>query len=86
MPKAIGDFLILRAIRESGGTAVAVSDADMVRDMKVIGAMEGVSAAPEGGATLSALRKLQASGLVKPDETVVLFNTGGALKYLDVLG
>jgi threonine synthase len=86
VPKAIGDFLILRAIRESRGTAVAVSDADMVRDMKVIGAMEGVSAAPEGGATLSALRKLQASGLVKPDETVVLFNTGGALKYLDVLG
>jgi threonine synthase len=86
VPKAIGDFLILRAIRESGGTAVAVSDADMVRDMKAIGAMEGVSAAPEGGATLAALRKLQANGLVRPDETVVLFNTGGALKYLDVLG
>jgi threonine synthase len=45
-----------------------------------------VSAAPEGGATLSALRKLQADGLVKPEESVVLFNTGGALKYLDVLG
>jgi threonine synthase len=86
VPKAIGDFLILRAIRESGGTAVAVSDEDMVRDMKVIGALEGVSAAPEGGATLSALRRLQADGLVKPDDTVVLFNTGGALKYLDVLG
>jgi threonine synthase len=85
VPRAIGDFLILRAIRESGGTAVAVSDAEMVRDMKVIGAMEGVSAAPEGGATLAALRTLQAGGLVKPDETVVLFNTGGALKYLDVL-
>ena len=85
VPKAIGDFLILRAIRESGGTAVAVSDADMVRDMKAIGALEGVSAAPEGGATLSALRRLQADGLVKPDDTVVLFNTGGALKYLDVL-
>jgi threonine synthase len=54
--------------------------------MKAIGAMEGVSAAPEGGATLSALRKLQADGLVKSDDTVVLFNTGGALKYLDVLG
>ena len=86
VPKAIGDFLILRAIRESGGTAVSVSDADMVRDMKAIGAMEGVSAAPEGGATLAALRKLQADGLVKPDDAVVLFNTGGALKYLDVLG
>ena len=86
VPKAIGDFLILRAIRESGGTGVAVSDDEMVRDMKAMGALEGVSAAPEGGATLAALRKLQADGLVKPDETVVLFNTGGALKYLDVLG
>jgi threonine synthase len=85
VPRAIGDFLILRAIRESGGTAVAVSDEDMVRDMKVIGALEGVSAAPEGGATLSALRRLQADGLIKGDDTVVLFNTGGALKYLDVL-
>jgi threonine synthase len=85
VPKAIGDFLILRAVRESGGTAVAVSDADMVRDMKAIGALEGISAAPEGGATLTALRRMQADGLVKPDDTVVLFNTGGALKYLDVL-
>ncbi len=85
VPRAIGDFLILRAIRESGGTAVAVSDAEMVRDMKVIGALEGVSAAPEGGATLSALRKLQQDGLVKANDQVVLFNTGGALKYLDVL-
>ena len=86
VPKAIGDFLILRAIRESSGTAVAVSDEEMVRDMKVIGATEGVSAAPEGGATLSALRRMQAGGLVKADDSVVLFNTGGALKYLDVLG
>ncbi len=85
VPKAIGDFLILRAIRESGGSAVAVSDADMVQDMKLIGSLEGVSAAPEGGATLSALRRLQADGLVKASDKVVLFNTGGALKYLDVL-
>jgi threonine synthase len=85
VPKAIGDFLILRAVRESGGTAVAVGDADMVRDMKAIGSLEGISAAPEGGATLTALRKLQADGLVKAADTVVLFNTGGALKYLDVL-
>jgi threonine synthase len=85
VPRAIGDFLILRAVRDSGGTALTVSDAEMVRDMKAIGALEGISAAPEGGATLAALRKMQAQGLVKPDETVVLFNTGGALKYLDVL-
>lgn len=85
VPRAIGDFLILRAVRESGGTALTVSDDEMVRDMKVIGAREGVSAAPEGGATLAALRKLLERGVVKAHERVVLFNTGGALKYLDVL-
>jgi threonine synthase len=85
VPRAIGDFLILRAVRESRGTALAVSDADMVTAMREIGALEGVSAAPEGGASLVALRALLARQLVKPDETVILFNTGGALKYLDVL-
>jgi threonine synthase len=86
VPRAIGDFLILRALRESGGTAVAVSDAALVSDMKEIGRHEGVSAAPEGGAALSAIRILAERGAIRPDETVVLFNTGGALKYLDVLG
>ena len=85
VPRAIGDFLILKAIRESGGTAVAVSDAELVQDMLAIGGLEGVSAAPEGGAALSAIRHLVANGRIKPHETVVLFNTGGALKYLDVL-
>jgi threonine synthase len=85
VPRAIGDFLVLRAIRESGGTAVAVSDTEMVDDMIEIGSKEGISAAPEGGAALSALRKLVALDQIKKDETVVLFNTGGALKYLDVL-
>lgn len=85
VPKAIADFLILRAIRESSGTAIAVRDADMVRDMVEIGRYEGVSAAPEGGAALTAIRHLVANGSIKPHETVVLFNTGGALKYLDVL-
>ena len=84
VPRAIGDFLILRAIRESGGTALAVSDTAMVDDMLEIGRHEGISAAPEGGAALSAIRQLVASGHIKRDETVVLFNTGGALKYLDV--
>jgi threonine synthase len=86
VPKAIGDFLVLRAVRESGGTAIAVSDADMVADMKALGALEGISAAPEGGAALTALKVLLKRGAIEPDETVVLFNTGGALKYLDVLG
>jgi threonine synthase len=85
VPRAIGDFLILRAVRASGGTAIAVSDAEMIDDMLEIGRLEGISAAPEGGASLTAIRKLVAEGRIKPEETVVLFNTGGALKYLDVL-
>ena len=85
VPRAIADFLILRTIRESGGTAVSVADAQMVADMLVMGREEGVSAAPEGAATLSAVRQLVADGKIKKHETVVLFNTGGALKYLDLI-
>jgi threonine synthase len=85
VPRAIADFLILRTIRESGGTAVSVSDKQMVSDMKVMGESEGVSAAPEGAASLSAIRQLVADGRIKKHESVVLFNTGGALKYLDLL-
>lgn len=86
VPKAIGDFLVLRAVRESGGTGVSVTDADMIADMKLAGALEGISAAPEGGAAVHAARVLAASGQIAPTDTVVVFNTGGALKYLDVLG
>ena len=85
VPRAIGDFLILQAVRNSGGTALSVSDDEMVSDMVAIGSHEGVSAAPEGGAALSAIRRLVADRRIGRDESVVLFNTGGALKYLDVL-
>jgi threonine synthase len=85
VPKAIGDFLILRAIRESGGTAVAVSDRAMIKGMLDIGRLAGVSAAPEGGAALAAIERLVENGTIGRGDTVVLFNTGGALKYLDVL-
>ncbi len=85
VPRAIGDFLILRAVRESGGTALSVPDSEMVDGMITIGSTEGVSAAPEGGAALAALERLLAAGTIKPHESVVLFNTGGALKYLDAL-
>ena len=85
VPRAIGDFLILRAIRESGGTAVAVPDRAMVDGMLAIGKHAGVSAAPEGGAALVAIQKLAAAGSIHAQDRVVLFNTGGALKYLDVL-
>ena len=85
VPKAVGDFLVLRAVRESGGTALAVTDAEMVAAMRELGSREGISAAPEGGAALQALKRLVADGQVGAADTVVLFNTGGALKYLDVL-
>jgi threonine synthase len=85
VPKAVGDFLVLRAVRESHGTALAVSDADMIASMKEIGRLEGISAAPEGGAAVHAVRLLVARGLIAADDRVVIFNTGGALKYLDAL-
>ncbi len=85
VPRAVGDFLILRAVRESGGTALAVTDAEMVTGMRDVGRLEGISAAPEGGAALQAIRVLTARGEMKPTDVIVLFNTGGALKYLDVL-
>ena len=85
VPQAVGDFLILRALRESGGTALAVSDAEMIEGMRALGRLEGISAAPEGGATFIALRTLLQRGVIPPDASVVLFNTGGALKYLELL-
>jgi threonine synthase len=85
VPKAVGDFLVLRAIRESGGTAVSVSDAEMVAGMRDLGRFEGISAAPESGAAFHAIRQLLGNGTIRSGERVVLFNTGGALKYLDVL-
>src|SRR5262249_35927841 len=86
VPPAIGDFLILRAGRESGGRALAVSDGSMIEGMLAIGSSEGISAAPEGGATYAALTQLVERGLIGPRDSVVLFNTGGALKYLDAIG
>jgi threonine synthase len=83
VPKAIGDFLILDALRESGGTAVAVTDEELIAATREIGAAEGVFCAPEGAACLPALRKLMAADLVKQGERVVLFNTGAGVKYLE---
>ena len=85
VPRAIGDFLILRAIRQSGGTALSVPDAAMIQGMLELGSREGVSAAPEGGAALAAVKRLAAAGRITRHESVVIFNTGGALKYLDAL-
>jgi len=83
VPKAIGDFLILDAIRASQGTAVAVSDEELIAATGEIGALEGIFCAPEGAACLPALRKLLAAGEVDTSERVVLFNTGAGVKYLE---
>ncbi|NNE08034.1 MAG: threonine synthase [Gemmatimonadetes bacterium] len=85
VPVAVGDFLILRAVRESGGCAVSVSDDAMREEVYRIGRTEGVFAAPEGGATLAALRRLKESGAIAPDESVVLFNTGSGIKYHHII-
>src|ERR1051326_606299 len=83
VPRAIGDFLIIDALRASGGTAIAVSDEELIDATKEIGAAEGIFCAPEGAACLPALKKLIGGGSVKSAERVVLFNTGSGVKYLE---
>ncbi len=83
VPKAFGDFLVLRIIRESGGTAVAISDQEMLQDGLAMAAQEGIFPAPEGGACISALRKLIATGFIRKNEEVVVLNTGSGVKYLE---
>jgi threonine synthase len=83
VPKAVGDFLILDAIRASGGTAVSVTDAELIAATREIGASEGIFCAPEGAACLPALKQLLKAGSVRSDERVVLFNTGSGVKYLE---
>ncbi|MBT3942278.1 MAG: pyridoxal-phosphate dependent enzyme, partial [Chloroflexi bacterium] len=85
VPVAIGDYLVLDAVRESGGTALTVTDDEMVRGVKDLSSYEGMFAAPEGGALVAALRKMLSDGTVSKDERVLLLITGSGLKYLDVL-
>ena len=85
VPKAIGDFLILDALRKSGGTAIAVSDEELLAAVAEIGSLEGMFVAPEGAACLPALRKLIQRGDVNRDEEVVLFNTGAGIKYVEAM-
>ena len=82
VPGAVGDFLILRAIRESGGGAVAVPDREMEVWVREMGAATGIFAAPEGGATAAAVPRLREMGLIGAGDEVVLFNTGSGLKYV----
>ena len=82
VPGAVGDFLILRALRDSGGGAVAVPDHLMAEWVDNLGIDTGIFAAPEGGATAAALPILLKKGMINEDEEVVLFNTGSGLKYV----
>ena len=82
VPAAVGDFLMLEAIRESGGAAVAVPDTAMVEEVARMGRTTGVFAAPEGGAVAAGAVRFQEEGWLKADSEVVLFNTGSGLKYV----
>jgi len=84
VPKALGDFLVLKAARESGGKCIAVSDEEIMSCVGEMARLEGIFPCPEGAATLAALKRLVAEGWVDRDERVVLFNTGSGLKYTDL--
>ena len=83
VPKPLGDFLILRAIRESGGTAIAISDEEALAAGVELARLEGLFVAPEGAACVAAVRHLLASGFLKSSERIVIYNTGAGLKYLE---
>jgi len=85
VPKAYGDYLILDILKRSGGAAVSVTDEEIVAARRHWASVEGIFAAPEGAASLVAYQKLRASGFLREEDTVVLFNTGTAYKYLDMM-
>jgi threonine synthase len=82
VPRAVGDFLMLDAIRDSNGAALAVPDEAMEEGVRLLGRLTGIFAAPEGGATAAAVPALMERGLLHANEEVVLFNTGSGLKYI----
>ena len=84
VPKALGDFLVLQALRESGGAAIAIPDAEILRFGALLAETEGLWAAPEGAATLAAAAELRGRGWIRDGESVVLINTGSGLKYPEV--
>ena len=83
VPKAVGDFLMLKILRESKGGAIAVDDEEMIRITREVGLAEGLFVAPEGAACFVALRKLLDAKIFAPGERIVIFNTGSGIKYLD---
>ncbi|MGA8679644.1 MAG: threonine synthase [Acidimicrobiales bacterium] len=85
VPKALGDFLVLDALRTTSGTAVAVDDEELLSDQRLCGRLEGLFVCPEGAACISALRRLRASGWLGEDEQIVVLNTGTGLKYPETI-
>ncbi len=81
VPAAVGDFMILDAVRESGGLALAAPEADIPKWMRLANSLEGISLCPETAVCLGALEKLLATGAIQPGENVLIFNTGAAQKY-----
>jgi threonine synthase len=86
VPAAVGDFMILDAVRNSGGTAIAVEERAIPYWMHVASSLEGVPLCPESAACVGALESLLVTGWIKPDERVVIFNTGAAQKYVEAIG
>ncbi len=84
VPGPLGDHLILSMLRQTNGTAITVTDDEMLHAGRELASLEGIFAAPEGAATVIAARKLAASAWIKPQDTVVLFNTGTGYKYAEV--
>jgi threonine synthase len=85
VPKALGDFIVLRALRESAGIALAVTDDDIAAHMRLAGEHEGMLVCPEGGAALAGIARLRRDRWIRDGERVVVFNTGSGLKYSDNL-
>jgi len=85
VPKALADFLILRALRDSHGAGIAVSEEEILDGVRDAARTEGLFVAPEGGACVAAARKLKASGHLSPEDTIVVFNTGTGYKYVENL-
>jgi threonine synthase len=83
VPKPLGDALVLQALRESGGTAISISDSEMIDAALLLARDEGIFAAPEGGACIAAVPHLLRSGFLDADEKIVVYNTGSGLKYLE---
>jgi threonine synthase len=83
VPKAVGDFIMLKILRESKGGAVTVNDETMIRITREVGSDEGLFVAPEGAACFAALKSLLGAGKISANERVVIFNTGSGIKYLD---